>query len=265
MTETTSSSLLTGKPLSGRCAVVTGAAAGIGRACAVRLADAGAAIALVDVDANGLEETAELIAGREGKAGVFRADLSDRGEIEKCLEAIAGQFPGIDILVNCAGITGQPGNLLESDEGQWDKVFAINVTAPYILMKRLSQQMVERGASGKIVNVTSSSAHRARSSLPAYGASKSALRQLTRTAAADLGPYGINVNAVAPGLTRTNMVGSAFSDEALESALREGPIANLFHRVSEPEDIADTVLFLCLPASRQITGQTIHVSAGAVV
>lgn len=146
-----------------------------------------------------------------------------------------------------------------------DLVFAVNVTAPYIIMKRFAAQCVARGVPGRIVNITSSSAHRARMSKPAYGASKAALRQLTRLAAADLGPHDINVNAVAPGLTRTSMVAHAMDEKKLSVALREGPVSNLLGRVSEPEDIADTVLFLCLPASRQITGQTIHVSAGAVV
>jgi NAD(P)-dependent dehydrogenase (short-subunit alcohol dehydrogenase family) len=133
-----------------------------------------------------------------------------------------------------------------------------------LLMKAVAQHMIARG-SGRIVNVTSSSAHRAVLSNVSYGASKSGLAQLTRSAAAELGQHGINVNAVAPGLTRTAIVARNFSDEALANALRAGPIANLLQRVSEPEDIAATILFLCLPASRQITGQTIHVSAGAIV
>jgi len=121
--------------------------------------------------------------------------------------------------------------------------------------------MVERGK-GRIVNVTSSSAFRARFSKFAYGASKAALVQLTRSVAAELGPLGINVNAVAPGLTRTPSIAELGDPD---ERMRSGPLANLFERLSEPEDVADVIVFLCSPASRQITAQTVHVSAGAVV
>ena len=98
-----------------------------------------------------------------------------------------------------------------------------------------------------------------------YGAAKAGLAQLTRTAAADLGHHGINVNAVAPGVTKTPMTAGIGNDSALQSLVEEGPLANLLHRPSLPEDVADAILYLCLPGSRQITGQTIHTSAGAVV
>jgi NAD(P)-dependent dehydrogenase (short-subunit alcohol dehydrogenase family) len=115
-----------------------------------------------------------------------------------------------------------------------------------------------------MVNISSSSAFRARQSLATYGAAKAGLVQLTRSAAADLGPYDINVNAVAPGLTATPMTAEYGDAEKLDRETIEGPLANLLHRVSRPEDVAATILFLCLPASRQITGQTIHTSAGAI-
>ncbi len=113
--------------------------------------------------------------------------------------------------------------------------------------------------------MSSSSAFRARQSIPPYGSSKAALVQLTRSAAADLGPHDINVNAVAPGVTATAMTKGVGDAEALRQMVIEGPLANLFQRVSEPSDVAAAILFLCQPASRQITGQTIHTSAGAVV
>jgi NAD(P)-dependent dehydrogenase (short-subunit alcohol dehydrogenase family) len=246
-------------------ALVTGAAAGIGQAAALRLAEAGAALFLVDRDADGLERTAALIAQAGGRAVVHAADLSDRVAVGAVIDSAVAALDKADILINCAGMTGPGKPLLESDESAWDLVFAVNVTAPYLLIKRLGMHLVARGAPGRIVNITSSSAHRARMSVAAYGASKSALMQLTRTAAADLGPHNINVNAVAPGLTATQMGTGNFPAEMVDQIIKDGPISNLLGRVSEPEDIADTVLFLCLPASRQITGQTIHVSAGAIV
>ncbi len=222
-------------------------------------------MAAFDRDAENLAETCALIAGRGGKSVAQRLDLANSAAIAPAVEAALHTLGRIDILVNCAGIIGGSANVLQTNEATWDLVFAVNAKAPFLLIQLVGRHMVARGGGGHIVNITSSSAHRARASLPAYGASKSALMQLTRLAAADLGPHGINVNAVAPGLTATRMVSDHFDTAGLTAALREGPTANLLHRVSEPEDIANAVLFLCLPASRQITGQTIHVSAGAVV
>ncbi len=99
----------------------------------------------------------------------------------------------------------------------------------------------------------------------AYASSKAAMVQLTRSAAAELGPHNINVNAVAPGITATAMTQAIGDADALQRVASSGPLENLFHRVSQPEDVAAAIVFLCLPSSRQITGQTIHTSAGAVV
>jgi len=128
------------------------------------------------------------------------------------------------------------------------------------------RHMVARGGGGKIVNVSSSSAFRAMQSNTAYGSSKAGLVQLTRSAAAELGRYDINVNAVAPGLTDTAMTAPMFRDtDAMQKAVTRGPLANVFRRPSEAADVAEAIVFLCLPGSRQITAQTIHTSAGAVV
>jgi len=249
-----------GGSLAGKTAFITGAASGIGRATARLLRQEGARAILVDRDAEGLEQQAD---GADVRT--FVADLADRAALAKvAADAIALGW-GVDILVNAAGITGSGATLLETPDETWDLVHAVNSTAPFLLIRAIGRHMVERGRGGRIVNITSSSAHRALSSKTSYGSSKAALAQLTRIAAAELGPHNINVNAIAPGLTRTPIVDRAFTPEALDQALRVGPIANLLQRLSEPEDIAAAVLFLCQPASRQITGQTLHVSAGAIV
>jgi NAD(P)-dependent dehydrogenase (short-subunit alcohol dehydrogenase family) len=228
------------------------------------LAKEGAAIALIDRDEAGLKGTRAAIVMDGGEAAIYVLDLTQAAAIPPLVEAILHRHRRIDILVNGAGITGPRTTMLEADAEDWDRVMAVNLKAPFLFIKHAGQAMAAAGG-GRIVNITSSSAHRARNSLPAYGASKSGLMQLTRSAAADLGPHNINVNAVAPGLTQTRMVSDNFTPETLAAALREGPLANLLQRVSTPEDIGAAVLFLCQEGSRQITGQTIHVSAGAII
>jgi len=246
--------------LAGKTALVTGAASGIGRATAILLRSEGARVIAVDRDAAKLAE----LSADEGLHTLV-ADLAERQSVLVVAEKAIGLGRGIDILVNAAGITGSGGSILETTEDNWDLVHAVNTAAPFLLIREIGKHMVERGQGGRIVNITSSSAHRAMSANTSYGSSKAALAQLTRTAAAELGQYNINVNAIAPGLTRTAITDRVFTPDALAAALASGPIANLLHRISEPEDLAATVLFLCQPGSRQITGQTIHVSAGAIV
>ena len=120
------------------------------------------------------------------------------------------------------------------------------------------------GRGGRIINLSSSSAFRARYSSVAYSTAKAALAHLTHSAAAELGPHDINVNTVVPGATRTGMT-RGLGEDGLQQAVMSGPLANLLQRPSEPEDVAHMIVFLCLPQSRQITGQTLHVSAGAVI
>ncbi len=250
--------------LAGKVALVTGAGGGIGRAVALALAKEGATVALIDRDQAGLEATRDIIASANGETSLHALDLSQAAKIPPLVAAIHARHKRIDILVNGAGITGPRTTMLEADVETWDEVMAVNLKAPFLMIKHAGRIMADLGG-GRIVNITSSSAHRAINSLPAYGASKSGLTQLTRSAAADLGAYNINVNAVAPGLTATRLVTENFTPDALAIALKDGPLANLLRRISEPEDVAATVLFLCQNGSRQITGQTIHVSAGAIV
>jgi NAD(P)-dependent dehydrogenase (short-subunit alcohol dehydrogenase family) len=252
--------------LEGQVAVVTGGASGIGAATARRLARAGADVAVLDRDAERGGQVAGEVRALGRRALFLELDLSRPEGVPAAVESVVASLGRIDVLVNCAGITGHPapGKVLELAEETWDVVFAVNAKAPFLLMQEVGRRMVEAGRGGRIVNVTSSSAHRALS-MPAYSASKAALGQLTRAAAAELGPHGINVNNVAPGLTRTPIATDVHAEETMERKVREGPLANLLHRVSEPDDVAGTILFLCLPDSRQITAQTIHTSAGAVV
>ena len=167
--------------------------------------------------------------------------------------------------MNSAGINGGRHSSLEFTEESFNEVFAVNVKAPFLLVREVGNHMVQRGGGGRIVNLSSSAAFRAQLSPALYAASKAAICGLTRAAAADLGPYEVNVNAVAPGMTKTPMTAGVGDDEAYTAIVSSGPLENLLHRPSEAEDVAAVILFLCLPASRQLTGQVIHTSAGLVI
>jgi NAD(P)-dependent dehydrogenase (short-subunit alcohol dehydrogenase family) len=251
--------------LSGKVALVTGGASGIGRASAIALLGAGAAVAVLDRDEAGAN--AFVAQGKKSGSKVLAVvtDLADTNRIPDAVARVLQGLGRIDFLINCAGVAGRFQTLLETDERNWDFVHTVNLKAPMLLIKHVARHMIERGGGGRIVNVSSSSAFRARNSPLAYATSKAALVQLTRCAAAELSRHDINVNAVAPGITATAMTATLGDADALQRAASTGPLENLFHRVSQPEDVAAAVLFLCIPGSRQITGQTIHTSAGAVV
>jgi NAD(P)-dependent dehydrogenase (short-subunit alcohol dehydrogenase family) len=257
--------------LAGQTAIVTGGASGIGRATAELLGRRGAAVAIFGRDeAAGRQAVDELES--EGTKCVFvGVDLADHTAIAPAVQAVIDAFGAIDILVNNAasrGIESPMGrtDLFTIDQENWDFVHAVNLRAPFLLIQEVGRHLIARGQGGRIVNVTSSAAFQAGGCSPHYASSKAALTSLTRTAAAELGPHGINVNAVAPGLTKTayrqERVGS---DEAFQRILSQGPMANLLHSVPEPDDVAEAIVFLCLAASRQITAQTVHTSAGFII
>lgn len=249
--------------LSGRVAVVTGGASGIGKATVEALLHSGAAVAVLDRDGTGAHAVAEQGRRSGGRTMALLIDLTETSAIPSTIAQIITEMGHIDILVNCAGVTGDRHTILEMDDETWDLVHTVNLKAPMLMMKHVARHMIERGGGGRIVNVSSSSAFRARSRV-AYASAKAALVHLTHCAAAEFGPHDINVNTVAPGLTATPMTLSRGAD-ALKKEVSGGRLENFLKRVSLPEDVAAAILFLCLPGSRQITGQTIHTSAGSVI
>ena len=252
-------------PLAGQVALITGGASGIGEATAGLFVDAGAAVAILDRDAVAAKRVVGEIEAGGGRASAHVVDLLDTSSIPEAVANVLATHGRIDALVNAAGISGDEGEILEQTEENWDRVQTIDLKAPFRMIQEVARHMIERGGGGRIVSITSSSAHRARRSMAPYGAAKAGLAQLTRTAAADLGRYDINVNAVAPGVTMTPMTHMIGNEEDFQKVIEEGPLSNLLNRVSLPQDVADAILYLCLPGSRQITAQTIHTSAGAVI
>jgi NAD(P)-dependent dehydrogenase (short-subunit alcohol dehydrogenase family) len=250
--------------LAGTVTIVTGAASGIGRATALLFASEGSVVAAVDRDDAGLDRL-RLTPAADSRGSAFVTDLADPVQATGLVEQVVAEHGRVDHLVNCAGVTGLGGTILDVDRSGWDLTYAINLIAPLLLMQAFARHAIARGGGGRIVNVSSSSAFRAKLSAIAYGSSKAALVQLTRSVAAELGPYDINVNAVAPGLTRSPMTERSGVEPLRAMVSGDGPMGNLLRRLSEPEDVAAVIRFLCGPESRQLTGQTIHTSAGAVV
>lgn len=245
---------------------MTGGASGIGLSIVDLFLADGMTVAVIDRDGAALAAMAARFNLVPQRLVTIEADLSDVPRLpEVFAKAVAG-LGHIDVLVNSAALTGGTLDLLEVTPDEMALTYAMNVTVPLVLMQQFARHVIDRGVNGRIVNMSSSSAFRARSTRAAYGSSKAALSALTRIAAAQMGTHDINVNAVAPGLTRTPALAKAVphSEEQLTLMVTEGPNANFLSRVSEPQDIASVVLFLCSEGARQITGQTLQVSAGTI-
>jgi len=259
--------LTTDLPLDGKVALITGAASGICRAVAKMVVREGGSVAIVDRDRQGAEAVVAEIEDAGGRAIAIVLDVRDTSAIADGVAKTIEQMGSIDILVNGVWLIRWPDTLFDITEEQWDDTFAVNTKAQFVFMKHVAQHMVERGEGGHIVNIASENAFTAAGPI-AYGASKGALLPLTRMGASQLGLENINVNCVSPGPTKTPGILTrphAPTLEDVEKDVREGHLKNLLQRPNEAEDVASVILFLCLPASRQVTGQVIHVSGGMIV
>jgi 3-oxoacyl-[acyl-carrier protein] reductase len=250
-----------GSEFRGKVLVVTGGATGLGRAVGLEFAQRGCAIAFNYLDLPGRDVTEQaLLTETAIKAlgvGVYsaRCDVRNRDEVELFVTAARERLGGVHFLVNNAGVT-HDGALWRLSDEAWHEVMETNVTGAFNCLQSVSQPMRAQRW-GKVVNVASHQAFRPGFGIANYAASKAALIGLTKAAAVDLGSSNINVNAIAPGFVKTELL-SKLPREVLERAERESVLG----RVAEPEDIARVIAFLCSEAARHITGQVIVVDGG---
>jgi 3-oxoacyl-[acyl-carrier protein] reductase len=244
----------------GQVAIVTGAASGIGRACALELARGGASgVCIVDLAGEDLmSESARLVREAGARVASFHANVADYGKAERIVSETRVRLGGVHILVNAAGTT-EDAPVWKMTETQWERVLSVNLKGTFNYIRAVAPAFRAQGA-GKIVNIASIEALRGRFGISNYAASKAGVIALTRSAAQDLGRDGVNVNAVAPGFIRTPMI-ERLPTEVVEEAARE----TVFGRIGEPEEVATVVAFLCSAAARHITGEVIRVDGGQML
>jgi 2-hydroxycyclohexanecarboxyl-CoA dehydrogenase len=248
--------------VSDKTAIVTGAGStrGIGRATAHALAAAGWNIAVLDVDEASAKDAAHEVAERSGVQGVgIGCDVTDENSVDSALGVLDGSLPSVGALVNNAGITS-PTPFLEVTGGEWDRIFAVNVRGAFNITRRVAPGMAERGF-GRVVFLSSVSAERGGGVFGgvAYSAAKAAQLGFARALARELGPNGVTVNSVAPGLIDTDITGGALVGERKTQLVAGIPVG----RNGTVADVADLITYLCRAESGYITGVTYDVNGGS--
>jgi 3-oxoacyl-[acyl-carrier protein] reductase len=244
--------------LSGRVALVTGASQGIGRACALRLAQPGATLALVARSQDKLQQLVSEIEAAGGKAAAFALDVGDEEQIKSTFKAVVSQFGKIDILVNNAGITRDQ-LVMRMKRADWDSVLNTNLTSAYLCTQQAIGSMLKQRW-GRIINITSIFGQMGQAGQANYAASKAGLIGLTMAIAREVGSRNITCNAVAPGFIETAMT-SGLGDAFKQNAVKMIPLG----RVGSPEDVANAVAFLASEEASYITGHVLNVNGGMLM
>ncbi len=240
--------------LRGRCGVITGASGGLGKAICSAFRDAGARVALLDIDEEAVRAHAEVLGYGAVAYGV---DVTDEEAVNKAFNDVAEKFDGLDFLVNSAGIRFER-SFLEHNSVTWQKTLDVNLTGAFLCIQAAVKIMLRYGG-GRIVNISSVAASSAFTMRPAYIASKAGLEGLTRAIAWELGPRGIACNAIAPGIIETPLTAHYFAQPELAALIRRGTALG---RWATPEEIAGPAVFLCSDLASFIQGTTIVVDGG---
>ena len=244
--------------LAGRRALVTGGGRGIGRACALALAQAGAEVAVSSRTQRQLDQTVEAIGEKGGTAWSLKGDIGSPADVECLVDAVYQRWEHLDILVNNAGISPVYKRATEMALEEWDEVLRVNLNGTFHMCREIGSRMVPRG-SGAIVNLTSIGAVRALPRLAAYSAGKAAVDELTRVLAVEWAAAGVRVNAVAPAYIETAMTAGVHQNEHLSKSIVDRTPLGRFGR---PDEVAWSVVFLASDAASYITGHTLFVDGG---
>ncbi|MGH9902403.1 MAG: glucose 1-dehydrogenase [Pyrinomonadaceae bacterium] len=249
-----------GGELSGKVALVTGATSGIGRATALRFAEAGARVALVGRDRAALSAVAAEVVERGGEALEVGANVTVEDDARRAVEETTGKFSSLDVLVNAAGgLTG--GTVENTTLADWDAMLNVNLRAVFHLMQLAVPHLEERR--GNVVNVSSVTGLRAFPGVLAYCVSKAGVDQLTRCAALELAPKGVRVNAVNPGVVRTEIHRrGGMDEEAYAAFLERSEGTHPLGRVGEAGEVAELILYLASDRAAWITGATYSIDGG---
>ncbi|MCK1339247.1 SDR family oxidoreductase [Bradyrhizobium sp. 38] len=247
--------------LTGKVAAITGAARGIGKACAKRFLDDGVKVVISDVDADGLAATAAEL-GRPHALRTIVGNVARRADVDQLVATAVEEFGRLDIMVNNAGVARNQ-DILEISEQDFDDVIAINLKGAFFGVQAAAKQMIAQGGGGVIINMSSVNALLAIPTLATYAISKGGMKQLTSVAAVALAPHNIRVVAVGPGTILTDMVASAIytSEDARKTVLSRTPAG----RGGEPGEVASVVAFLASDDASYITGQTIYPDGGRLI
>lgn len=255
--------------LENQVVVVTGAGSGIGAGIARAMAQAGAKVVCADINSEAARGIADDLANGGADSLALGADVGDVDGIEAMLDATTEHFDRLDVIVNNAGVT-RKAYIMDLTEADWDRIHRVNAKGVFFCLQGAARRMIEQGG-GRIINMASIAGRGyPGTSNAAYAASKGAVIALTRTAAQQLGRHNITVNAICPGVTRTDLLEQIFATqqetdgisrtEAEARAARPIPL----RRINEPEDIAAMAVFLASPGARNITGQAYNVDGGLI-
>jgi 3-oxoacyl-[acyl-carrier protein] reductase len=236
--------------LEGKVAVVTGAGSGIGRGIAERFAQEGARVVVNDVNEGAARAVADAIGGL-----AVPADVSRSADVDRLFDTAISELGGVHVLVNNAGLIDVERHFLEADEAWWDRVLGVNLKGQFLCALRAAQWMARNGG-GAIVNLSSGGARAAHRGMVAYDASKGGVEAMTRALALDLGPYGIRVNALAPGSIDVR----GFTEEQAAEKGETIPLG----RVGYPDDLAGPAVFLASDDARYVTGVALSVDGGLI-
>lgn len=249
--------------LEDKVAMVTGAASGIGLGIALRLAEMGCSVALLDIDKGKADDAAEEIRKSSAEAVVLRCDVRNAEDCRKATDAVVQKWGKVDILCNCAGIAVRK-NIVDLSEEEWDRALDVTLKSVYLLSREVIPHMIRSGG-GSIVNIGSGWSLKGGPSAASYCAAKGGVVNLTRAMAIDHGKHNIRVNCVCPGDVDTPMLRSECAQlgEDIQKFMKESAIRPLA-RIGTPEDAANAVLFLASPMSTWITGAALVVDGGGL-